>query len=222
MHEQKDQKSEAPKMGRPLIPPICCHDFLLLPSIMSRPTYTQCLLTAWLALFLSITAVHAHMIDVVAGKKECFFEDLHKQDKMTVTYQVGGGGHLDIDFWVRRLTSSTVVSHSSIYTANGPWWRRPRKASQAIYWLPFDNCRKRWTARILFLQSNERYCRQTCQVRVLCDISAFIFSTCLASSFNVHGVIYVGEDGSLTLTNLSSFLNSPQMSSHLLNEKFVC
>jgi hypothetical protein len=22
---------------------------------------------------------------------------------MTVTYQVGGGGHLDIDFWVRML-----------------------------------------------------------------------------------------------------------------------
>jgi hypothetical protein len=22
---------------------------------------------------------------------------------MTVTYQVGGGGHLDIDFWVRKL-----------------------------------------------------------------------------------------------------------------------
>lgn len=25
--------------------------------------------------------------------------------KMTVTYQVGEGGHLDIDFWVRRTDS---------------------------------------------------------------------------------------------------------------------
>ena len=40
------------------------------------------------------------MIELAAGKKECFFEDLHAEDKMTVTYQVGGGGHLDIDFWV--------------------------------------------------------------------------------------------------------------------------
>jgi hypothetical protein len=40
------------------------------------------------------------MIEVMASKKECFFEDLHKHDKMTVTYQVGGGGHLDIDFWL--------------------------------------------------------------------------------------------------------------------------
>lgn len=24
---------------------------------------------------------------------------------MTVTYQVGGGGHLDIDFWVRPILS---------------------------------------------------------------------------------------------------------------------
>lgn len=72
-------------------------------------------------LVLLQSLVSAHMIDVVAGKKECFFEDLHKNDKvcvvpsqhhwnaclcghillqMTVTYQVGGGGHLDIDFWV--------------------------------------------------------------------------------------------------------------------------
>lgn len=69
---------------------------------------------AWLALFSAFAA--AHIIEVAAGNKECFFEDLHKNDKvscrpvcclpnshawqMTVSYQVGGGGHLDIDFWV--------------------------------------------------------------------------------------------------------------------------
>ncbi|KAK7470923.1 p24 complex component [Stygiomarasmius scandens] len=63
--------------------------------------YTHRLFLGWLSLLCFLQAlVHAHMIDVVAGKKECFFEDLHKQDKMTVTYQVGGGGHLDIDFWL--------------------------------------------------------------------------------------------------------------------------
>ncbi|KAF5369987.1 hypothetical protein D9758_001300 [Tetrapyrgos nigripes] len=67
---------------------------------MSPLSYTQRLILAWLALSCLLqSVVYAHMIDVPAGKKECFFEDLHKQDKMTVTYQVGGGGHLDIDFW---------------------------------------------------------------------------------------------------------------------------
>lgn len=44
--------------------------------------------------------ISAHLIEVAAGKKECFFEDLHINDKMTVTYQVAEGGYLDIDFWV--------------------------------------------------------------------------------------------------------------------------
>ncbi|KZV65808.1 supernatant protein factor, C-terminal domain-containing protein [Peniophora sp. CONT] len=51
-----------------------------------------------LALFAPLCL--AHLIEVPAGKKECFFEDLHVNDKMTVTYQVGGGGHLDVDFWL--------------------------------------------------------------------------------------------------------------------------
>ncbi|KAF9490517.1 supernatant protein factor, C-terminal domain-containing protein [Pleurotus eryngii] len=68
---------------------------------MSRISPTrQCALLLWTAVFLLVASVSAHMIDVNAGKKECFFEDLHQHDKMTVTYQVGGGGHLDIDFWL--------------------------------------------------------------------------------------------------------------------------
>jgi len=46
--------------------------------------------------------VEAHTIDLTAGSKECFFEDLHSEDKMTVTYQVAGGGHLDIDFYLKN------------------------------------------------------------------------------------------------------------------------
>lgn len=45
----------------------------------------------------------AHTIDIAPATRDCFFEDLHAEDKMTVTYQVAGGGHLDIDFWVRSL-----------------------------------------------------------------------------------------------------------------------
>ena len=47
----------------------------------------------------------AHNIQMGAHSRECFHEQLHKDDKMTVTFQVGdrefgGSGNLDIDFWV--------------------------------------------------------------------------------------------------------------------------
>lgn len=48
----------------------------------------------------------AHNIQLGAHLRECFHEQLHKDDKMTVTFQVGdrefgGSGSLEIDFWVR-------------------------------------------------------------------------------------------------------------------------
>lgn len=54
---------------------------------------------AWLGM------VSAHSIQLKAHSRECFHENLHKDDKMTVTFQVGdrefgGSGNLDIDFWV--------------------------------------------------------------------------------------------------------------------------
>jgi hypothetical protein len=53
--------------------------------------------------FAGITA--AHNIVLKAHSKECFHEQLHADDKMSVTFQVGdrefgGSGNLDIDFWV--------------------------------------------------------------------------------------------------------------------------
>jgi hypothetical protein len=47
----------------------------------------------------------AHNIQLKAHSRECFHEELHSDDKMTVTFQVGdrefgGSGNLDIDFWV--------------------------------------------------------------------------------------------------------------------------
>ena len=47
----------------------------------------------------------AHNIQLKAHSKECFHEELHRDDKMTVTFQVGdrefgGSGNLDIDFYV--------------------------------------------------------------------------------------------------------------------------
>jgi p24 family protein beta-1 len=51
---------------------------------------------------------NAHNIQMKAHSRECFHETLHKDDKMTVTFQVGdrefgGSGNLDIDFWVGDL-----------------------------------------------------------------------------------------------------------------------
>lgn len=47
----------------------------------------------------------AHNIQLAAHSRECFHEQLHKDDRMTVTFQVGDrefqqAGNLDVDFWV--------------------------------------------------------------------------------------------------------------------------
>ena len=47
----------------------------------------------------------AHNIQMKTHSRECFHEQLHKDDKMTVTFQVGdrefgGSGSLEVDFWV--------------------------------------------------------------------------------------------------------------------------
>jgi hypothetical protein len=47
----------------------------------------------------------AHNIVLPAHGIECFHENLHHDDKMTVTFQTGdrefgSAGNLDIDFWV--------------------------------------------------------------------------------------------------------------------------
>lgn len=52
-----------------------------------------------------IGAAAAHNIQLKAHSRECFHEVLHRDDKMTVTFQVGdrefgGSGNLEIDFWV--------------------------------------------------------------------------------------------------------------------------
>ncbi|PVG03479.1 supernatant protein factor, C-terminal domain-containing protein [Serendipita vermifera] len=67
------------------------------------------LIRAIMAFLFVSTFVKAHTIEVAASKKECFFEDLHIHDQMTVTYQVGGGGHMDIDFWIRDPANAGLV-----------------------------------------------------------------------------------------------------------------
>ena len=51
------------------------------------------------------SAATAHTIQLKAHSRECFHETLHRDDLMTVTFQVGdrefgGSGNIEIDFWV--------------------------------------------------------------------------------------------------------------------------
>lgn len=61
--------------------------------------------TRLLAAASVLSAALAHNIGLPAHGRECFYENLHKDDKMTVTFQVGdrefgSAGNLNIDFWV--------------------------------------------------------------------------------------------------------------------------
>ncbi|KII95807.1 hypothetical protein PLICRDRAFT_98293 [Plicaturopsis crispa FD-325 SS-3] len=120
--------------------------------------------TSWLlALGLTLASflpslVSAHMVQVDASKKECFFEDLHSNDKMTVTYQVGGGGHLDIDFWLLDPTEKVLEKHI-------------RQSTGTV-------------SITAVTDGRHEYCFSN-QMSAIADKIV---------SFNVHGVIYVGED----------------------------
>ena len=84
-------------------------------------------LTAILTTFLSLLAVSsAHNIQMKAHTRECFHEELHKDDKMTVTFQVGdrefgGSGNIEIDFWVCHFVNSPATAKDSLH---GQTWRR--------------------------------------------------------------------------------------------------
>jgi len=113
----------------------------------------------WLSsLFLIFHLASSNLIEIPASKKECFFEDLHVNDQMTVTYQVGGGGHLDIDFWISDPTGSAIKKNIRFSTG---------------------------TASIT-AEKDGRY--EYCFSNQMSTIADKIVS------FNVHGVIYVGDE----------------------------
>merc|ERR1712054_36203 len=71
-----------------------------------RPITIMRFFTAAKALVVAAVAASAHNIVLPAHGVECFYETLHKDDTMTVTFQVGdrefgSAGNLEIDFWVR-------------------------------------------------------------------------------------------------------------------------
>lgn len=78
---------------------------------------------AVLAAVLATTS--AHNIQMKAHSRECFHEQLHADDKMTVTFQVGdrefgGSGNLDVDFWVRgNMLRKSTYSDSQLRGIGG-------------------------------------------------------------------------------------------------------
>jgi hypothetical protein len=122
-------------------------------------------------------AVRAHTIDLAASTRECFFEDLHHEDKMTVTYQVAGGGHLDIDFWVTNPRNEPMYQQSKKDTGTYAF-------TADVEWAALHSVRK-WLMALV----SGRY--------TYCFSNEFSTVTGKTVSFNVHGVMYVEDDGKL-------------------------
>ena len=96
------------------------HHVLTSPcSFCSTSHITTMILRSILAGLSLLALSHAHNIQLRSHSRECFHETLHKDDKMTVTFQVGdrefgGSGNLDVDFWVRTtLNLSQCVARTT-------------------------------------------------------------------------------------------------------------
>ncbi|QRC97396.1 hypothetical protein JI435_088230, partial [Parastagonospora nodorum SN15] len=81
---------------------------MLFPSIAALAAATS---------FFSLAA--SHNIQMKAHQRECFHEALHKDDKMTVTFQVGdrefgGSGNLEIDFWIETPSRSYQIHERGV------------------------------------------------------------------------------------------------------------
>ncbi|KJZ73545.1 hypothetical protein HIM_07101 [Hirsutella minnesotensis 3608] len=72
---------------------------------------------------LAFRVAVAHNIALPAHTLECFHENLHKEDTMTVTYQVGDrefgtAGNLDIDFWILNPAGGYEVNEKAVSTGD--------------------------------------------------------------------------------------------------------
>ncbi|KAF9780283.1 emp24/gp25L/p24 family/GOLD-domain-containing protein [Thelephora terrestris] len=115
-------------------------------------------LVVFFLLLVAPCLVSAYSIELPAATKECFFEDLHTNDKMTVTYQAGGGGHMDIDFWLTDPDGQAL--HKDVKQSTGTVSITAKRDGKHEY----------------------------CFSNLMSSVSDKVVS------FNVHGVIYVGDD----------------------------
>lgn len=80
------------------------------PERLMSTRAAACLFLVLLLACLLHTA-HPASINIPAHGKECFFEELNKGDRMTITFQVGEGGNLDVDFWVCSVRTTWSLPH---------------------------------------------------------------------------------------------------------------
>ncbi|KAF8539126.1 emp24/gp25L/p24 family/GOLD-domain-containing protein [Trichophaea hybrida] len=70
-----------------------------------------------------IASVNAHSIQLHPHSRECFHENLHHDDRMTVSYQVGdrefgSAGNLDIDFWIQDPSGNLIENRRGVTGGN--------------------------------------------------------------------------------------------------------
>jgi hypothetical protein len=92
-------------------------------------------LTALVAALSLLSTTLAHNIQLKAHSRECFHEQLHRDDKMTVTFQVGdrefgGSGNLDVDFYVSLLLRLPARKQSANIVGRS---RSPVAATKCTY-----------------------------------------------------------------------------------------
>lgn len=76
-----------------------------------------------LALGGMVAGAVAHNIQLKAHSRECFHEQLHKDDRMTVTFQVGDrefqqAGNLDVDFWIGNPVGGLEANERGVSTGD--------------------------------------------------------------------------------------------------------
>lgn len=89
------------------------------------------------ALCALLTLTSAHNIQLRAHSQECFIENLHKEDRMVVTFQVGdrefgGSGNLEIDFYVCHCPDHAPSTHNpNLSSLPSPLFDFPHRTSSA-------------------------------------------------------------------------------------------
>ncbi|KAI9764000.1 MAG: p24 complex component [Geoglossum simile] len=118
---------------------------------------------ALLALSGLLGVTVAHNIKMNAHARECFHEQLHRDDRMTVTFQVGdrefGGssGNMEIDFWITDPSNAYTIHQQAVSSGDHSF------TAQA-------------DGKYIYCFSNEHWSATSKEV-----------------SFNVHGIVYVPE-----------------------------
>ncbi|KAF9182682.1 p24 complex component [Haplosporangium sp. Z 11] len=60
------------------------------------------------AFIVALQSVAAYNVVVPPSERRCFFEHLEKGDNLHVSFQVGEGGQLDVDFWISDPSGTLV------------------------------------------------------------------------------------------------------------------